>query len=145
MPHRSIPPADRCAVEPTAAQISATAELPSDQPIVMLNLLRFRQDADYSASSDLAPAEPISGADAYAIYGAAAMPHLEAAGASVVVQGGTAATVIGPPGEHWDAVVLVRYPNIGAFLTMVQNPEYIALAGHRTAALLDSRLIPSLT
>lgn len=31
-------------------------------PVVMLNLLRFRAVADYSATPELAPAAPISGA-----------------------------------------------------------------------------------
>jgi hypothetical protein len=34
-------------------------------PVVMLNLLRFREVADYSASPELAPAAPISGAQAF--------------------------------------------------------------------------------
>ena len=33
-------------------------------PVVMLNLLRFRAVADYSADPDLAPAQPVSGAEA---------------------------------------------------------------------------------
>ena len=34
-------------------------------PVTMLNLLRFRQEADYSAFPELAPVEPISGSAAY--------------------------------------------------------------------------------
>jgi hypothetical protein len=33
--------------------------------LVMLNLLRFREVADYSANPELAPAAPISGAEAF--------------------------------------------------------------------------------
>ena len=36
--------------------------------VVMLNLLRFRAMADYSASPELAPDTPISGAEAFQQY-----------------------------------------------------------------------------
>lgn len=107
----------------------------------MLNLLRFREVADYSASPDLAPDAPISGADAYGLYGAAATLHIERTGAEIVYQAPCGPTLIGPPGEEWDAIILVRYPSPEAFITMVSAPEYQALSGHRTAALADSRLV----
>jgi len=44
--------------------------------IVMLNLLRFREVADYSATPDLAPAVSISGAAAYQKYIEHALPYL---------------------------------------------------------------------
>jgi uncharacterized protein (DUF1330 family) len=50
--------------------------------------------------------------------------------------------LIGPADARWDRVLLVRYPDLGAFLAMTQNPDYQAGAGHRTAALADSRLLP---
>ena len=110
----------------------------------MLNLLRFRDVADYAESPDLAPDDPVSGQDAYARYGAAAMPHLSDAGAEIVYHGSASETIIGPTGEHWDQVVLVRYPSPAAFLGMVTTSEYQQLSGHRTAALADSRLVPTL-
>ena len=36
--------------------------------VVMLNLIRFREVADYSANPELNPNEPISGEKAYHIY-----------------------------------------------------------------------------
>src|ERR1700758_1857293 len=48
--------------------------------IVMLNLLRFREVADYVASPELAPEQPISGAEAYDRYIVHAMPYLAASG-----------------------------------------------------------------
>ena len=45
------------------------------------------------------------------------------------------------PGEQWDEVLLVRYPNIAAFFGMVMAPDYQAESIHRTAALRDARLI----
>jgi uncharacterized protein (DUF1330 family) len=49
--------------------------------------------------------------------------------------------VIGEDADRWDSVVLVEYPSRRAFLDMVSSPEYQAIAGRRTDALTDSRLI----
>ncbi|MYR08228.1 DUF1330 domain-containing protein [Gordonia sp. SID5947] len=136
-----LPPADRRAVDPHRGQFGQLSELPADQPITMLNLLRFRDEADYSQAAELAPQQPISGEDAYRIYGRAATPHLEKAGAEVVFHGDCGPTVIGPVDEQWDSILLVRYPNPAAFRQMVTDPEYQSLARHRTAAIADSRRV----
>ena len=51
-------------LDPTQAAGRALFMRGLQGPIVMLNLLRFRDQADYAASPDLAPAQPISGAAA---------------------------------------------------------------------------------
>jgi uncharacterized protein (DUF1330 family) len=138
-----LPPSDRLSVEPTEAQLAVVGGLDADRPVVMLNLLRFRDVADYSEHPDLAPPAPISGAEAYQRYGEGAQVHLGEIGASVEHLASCGPTVIGPEGERWDVMLLVRYPDPAAFLAMVTKPEYQALAGHRAAALADSRLIPT--
>lgn len=138
-----MPPSDRCRVEPTEAQLAEVGALAADRPVVMLNLLRFRDVADYSMHPDLASGDPVSGAEAYQRYGAAAQPHLGEVGASVEYFASCGPTVIGPEGERWDMILLVRYPSPAAFMAMVTKPEYQALAGHRAAALADSRLVPT--
>jgi uncharacterized protein YjbI with pentapeptide repeats len=50
-------------------------------------------------------------------------------------------TAIAPEGEDWDDAILVEYPSVEAFRTMIESPDYLAAAPHRTAALIDSRLI----
>ena len=50
-------------------------------------------------------------------------------------------TVIAPNGEGWDEAFLVAYPSRQAFIKMVSTESYQAIMVHRTAALLDSRLI----
>ncbi|GMQ93945.1 MAG: hypothetical protein BMS9Abin12_1427 [Acidimicrobiia bacterium] len=108
----------------------------------MLNLLRFRDVADYTETPELSPDEPITGERAYEIYSANTLPLLAAVGGEPVLMGTGGEFLIGPTDEIWDRVLLVRYPNMQAFLAMTQNPEYKAGAGHRTAALADSRLLP---
>jgi uncharacterized protein (DUF1330 family) len=110
--------------------------------IVMLNLLRFRETADYSANPELAPETPISGAEAYDRYIAHTLPHLEASGGEVLFLGVGGRFLIGPPGEAWDRVMLVRQKSVAAFMAFAANEPYLAGMGHRTAALADSRLLP---
>lgn len=138
-----LPPSERCSVEPTAAQFAALRELDADRSVVMLNLVRFRDIADYSARPDLAPEAPISGAEAYQRYTKTAHASLEAIGGSVEHFRMCKPTFIGPDGEQWDAMLTVRYPSPAAFRSMIKQPAYVEAAAHRRAALVDSRLIPT--
>jgi hypothetical protein len=61
---------------------AATLADASDQSaIVMINLLRYRDRADYPQGSD---ARPCSGREAYQRYGALVLPMLGEVGASVL-------------------------------------------------------------
>ena len=129
-------------VEPTPDRFRQLSErVPEDTPIVMINLLRYRERAEYPKGSS---AEPCSGREAYQRYGAAVVTHLRAAGAEMIWMGSVQATPIAVDGEEWDDALLVRYPSKQAFLGMVTKPDYQKDAVHRTAALLDSRLIATL-
>lgn len=110
--------------------------------VVMLNMLRFRDIADYSEFPDLAPDSPISGQEAYQRYVAHTLPLLQAAGGSLVYSGSGGAYLIGPSDEQWDLVLLVRHKSLQAFMGFATDKAYLAGAGHRSAALADSRLLP---
>lgn len=128
------------AIDPTRESIKCFAEqFPADQPVVMLNLLRFRDQAAYADAS----IAPCSGRRAYATYSKLIEPILAAAGGEVVWMGNSFSSLIAPPGEQWDEVLLVKYPNKNAFLGMIQSEAYRAIVHHRTAALADSRLVPN--
>ncbi len=113
--------------------------------IVMLNLLRLRDVADYSASPELAPARPISGAEAYERYIAHTMPFLTASGGALMFLGAGGPFLIGPAGERWDRAMLVRQKSAQAFIAFATDRAYLAGLGHRTAAIEDSRLLPLTT
>ncbi|HLO81342.1 MAG TPA: hypothetical protein VK166_10305 [Chitinophagaceae bacterium] len=110
--------------------------------IVMLNLLRFREVADYTASPELAPENPISGEQAYQLYIEHTLPFLKASGGELVFSGKGGKFLIGPGMEKWDKVLLVRQKSVESFIAFEQNAAYMAGIGHRTAALEDSRLLP---
>lgn len=94
-------------------------------PVTMLNLLSFNLEG---------------GRERYAEYGEAVLPLLEKAGGRLVFQGAAAPVVLGE--DSWDLVLLVEYPTRGAFLEMVQSPEYQAIAHLRTEALAKGELHP---
>ena len=114
------------------------AEYPTGEPVVMLNLLRFRERASYPAQH---PADPCTGFEAFMRYSAGVIPLIAAIGGEVVWQGRQAAMLIGPQDKDWHLVVLVRYPGAGAFVDMIDSDDYRTVSVHRTAALEDSRLI----
>ncbi|MBK8196894.1 MAG: DUF1330 domain-containing protein [Acidobacteria bacterium] len=111
-------------------------------PILMLNLIRLRTVADYSADPHLAPPAPISGRQAYDLYVAHTLPFLEASGGGLdlIADGGD--WLVGPVDERWDIAMLVRQKDMETFLAFEQNAAYLAGIGHRTAAAEDTRLLP---
>lgn len=110
--------------------------------VIMLNLLRFREVADYSASPELAPTEPISGKQAYQLYVDHTIPFLRKSGGDILFMGEGGEYLIGPKNEKWDSVMLVKQNSIESFLNFESHEEYLKGIGHRTAALEDSRLLP---
>lgn len=126
-------------VDPTPESFRALSrDVPADVPIAMLNLLRFREQAAYPEGSGHAAC---TGREAYARYSAHALPAVAAAGGQVLFSGSALAHPIAPPEERWDEVLCVAYPSVKAFFAMVMAPDYQAQSVHRSAALLDARLI----
>ncbi|MBA1274973.1 DUF1330 domain-containing protein [Stutzerimonas azotifigens] len=126
-------------LNPSREQLEQFARtMPSAVPILMLNLLRYNEQAAYPPGSSH---RPCSGREAYARYSRVALQHLRAVGAEVEIMAQAHAALIAPPGEDWDELLLVRYPSKDAFLSMIANDDYLAASEHRTAALADSRLI----
>ena len=116
---------------------------PPEGPVVMLNLIRLRETADYSATPGLAPSSSISGREAYARYAAHSEPFLAEAGSEVLFSGNGTDCLIGPFEERWDLVLLVRHASVQAFLAFASNEAYLKGIGHRTAAVEDYVSCPS--
>jgi uncharacterized protein (DUF1330 family) len=127
-------------VDPTREAFDAFKALPRDVPIHMLNLLRFRENAEYPANHPNA-AHGWSGRRAYAEYGKTSGPIFQRVGGSIVWRGMMEAMVIGPDDKHWDTAFIARYPTSAAFMEMVTDPEYRLAVVNRQAAVLTSRLI----
>ncbi len=98
------------------------------QPVVMLNLLRFREDG---------------GRERYAEYLAVATPIVARFGTEIVYVGNGLPALSAEPGQAWDAVALVRYPNRRAFADMAMDADYRDKAAPmREAALAEAVLQP---
>jgi uncharacterized protein (DUF1330 family) len=96
--------------------IEALSALPDDAPVVMLNLMRFR-DRSLDGKG--------SGWDAYRRYSALAIKLIKARGGTIAWTGTAEAVALGvAEGNRWDYVALVRYPSRTAFVDMMTSPEY---------------------
>lgn len=122
-------------IDPERDQFEAFKELPRDQPIMMLNLVRFRDKAAYEDNREA------TGAEAYARYGEESGPVFRRVGGEIIWRGKPELMLIGPDDKRWDVIFIARYPTAGAFLEMVTDPSYRIAVKHRQAAVHDSRLI----
>ena len=113
------------AIDPRGADLKRLMAEDDGGPLVMLNLLRFTEDGR-------------SQYDEYArLFGET---FLERYGAEVLYFGEGSTVLAAEPGQQWDAVVLVRYPNREAFSRMVADPEYHAISHLRGGALVEAVL-----
>jgi len=115
---------------------------PIQGEVIMLNLLRFKEVADYSNLPEIAPREVISGKEAYQIYINQTLPFLEKSGGEIMLLGKSEYFFIGPMEEKWDLVMMIKQKSLESFLAFASDPLYSNVIGHREAALLDSRLLP---
>jgi uncharacterized protein (DUF1330 family) len=107
-------------VDPTPEDIQRLLAEAGDQPIVMLNLLRYAEEG---------------GRETYAEYAAKTQPFLEGIGGELLYAGDCGLALVAPASHEWDTVLLVRYPSPQAFLEMVSNPDYLKVTEIRTRAL----------
>jgi uncharacterized protein (DUF1330 family) len=120
------------AIRPNKQQFAELIASPDEEPVVMLNLLKFKDTADDGASS---------GASEYAKYGDSVVQMVENRGGKVLWMGRADQILIGDPAEGWDSVALVEYPSRKAFIDMVTTPEYEQAHEHRESGLERTVLI----
>ena len=127
-------------IDPSPVNFQAFKDLPRDQPIHMLNLLQFRDLAQYPDGHENAD-KGWSGKRAYQEYGTTSGPIFRRVGGSVVWRGAFETMVTGPDAKQWHEGFVAQYPNAGAFFEMITDPDYKLAVMNRTAALIDSRLM----
>ena len=111
-------------------------------PITMLNLLCFRDVADYSGSPAIRPESDISGREAFQKYIDHTLPFLNETGGDIQFLGEGGKFFVGPQNENWDLVMLIQQNSMADFISFASNEDYLSGIGHRTAAIVDSRLLP---
>lgn len=127
-------------IDPSPETFQAFKDLPRDTPITMLNLLLYREHAEYPEGHEHA-GKGWSGRRAYAEYGRTSGPIFRRLGGQILWRGRFETVVTGPSGESWHDAFVAQYPNAGAFFAMIKDPDYQQAVANRTAALSDSRLI----
>ena len=121
-------------IETNETAVAAMVDGDPDEPVVMLNLLNYRDLAEPGFGVD-----GLSGREAYGVYGRKFAELNPRFGGEPIWMGRAPNTIIGD--EDWDIVILVRYPTRRQFVEMINDPDYRAIAPIRAAALADSRLI----
>jgi uncharacterized protein (DUF1330 family) len=126
-------------IDPDADQVRALRDHGRDGPVVMLNLLKFRENAVYDDG------EVISGAEAYARYQHAFTVSVGAISQAEILFDGPVEQVFiglcGTPETDWDKALIVRYPTRGHFLAMMADAGYKAALRHRYAGLARTILL----
>jgi len=113
--------------------------VPPGTPVLTLNLLRFREHAQYREGSEH---PPCAGRTAYyERYAKITVPIAIAGGGKLILSGSAVGHPVCPPDERWDDILMFEYPDIAGLIALGAAPAYQAAAEHRTAALADSRLL----
>ncbi|WP_454624792.1 DUF1330 domain-containing protein [Bradyrhizobium cenepequi] len=114
--------------------VEGLAKLAPQEPVVMVNLMRFRErslDGDGS------------GWDAYLRYSALTVPMIKARGGTLLWTGNASTVALGrPDGNQWDYLALVYYPTAAAFIDMMTSADYETLCDpHRRNGCADHVII----
>ena len=118
-------------VMPNEKQMEEFLEEGNDEPIFMVNLLKFKEKAEYPDKRET----DLSGREAYAIYGVEVVKHLEKVGGKPIFGSDVTRLMLGEVEELWDQVAIAMYPSRKAMLQMISDPDYIESAQHRVAGL----------
>jgi uncharacterized protein (DUF1330 family) len=127
-------------IDPTRAAFEFFKTLPRDEPIWMLNQVKFRPLAVYPAKHPDAGYSRTS-EQAYGEYGRTSQPIFDKVGGSIVWRGYMQAMLTGPADEAWDTIFIAHYPAASAFFAMITDADYKLAVVHRQAAVETSRLI----
>lgn len=118
-------------VFPNREQIEGFMAPGQDGPIYMLNLLTFKEKAEYPDGRET----DLTGAEAYAVYSAEVAGHLATVGGRPMFAAKVERLMLGEVEELWDTAAIAMYPSRKAMMEMMSSPDYQASAVHRTAGL----------
>ena len=122
-------------------QWAELAQVSHDGPVFMTNLFKFRERAEYADGRET----DLTGIEAYQLYGAETSRHIAAIGGRVLHSSQILGLIVGDVEDLWDAVAIVEYPSIKAFMNMVDSDEWQEHAIHREAGLAGQLNIISRT
>ncbi|MEZ6011584.1 MAG: DUF1330 domain-containing protein [Hyphomonas sp.] len=112
-------------------QLTKLLEKGPDGPIFMVNLLKFKDKAEYDDGRETA----LSGREAYMIYGRAVADILPKFGGRAVFAADVTFLSLGQVEELWDEVAIAMYPARADMVRMSMSDEWREAAVHRSAGL----------
>tara|TARA_B100000941_G_scaffold134401_1_gene95292 strand:- start:242 stop:643 length:402 start_codon:yes stop_codon:yes gene_type:complete len=116
---------------PSKTQIEDFKNFPTDQPIKMVNLLKFKDKAVYEDGRKT----NLSGVEAYSVYATEVVNHLEKVGGKTLFFGEVKGLLIGEVEESWEWVAIAEYPSASAMYKMLTDSDYRESEKHRSAGL----------
>tara|TARA_B100001029_G_C15040965_1_gene443598 strand:- start:319 stop:720 length:402 start_codon:yes stop_codon:yes gene_type:complete len=119
------------AVTPNDNQMKGFLEGDTDSKIYMVNLLKFRDKAEYADGRE----SNLSGAEAYSIYATEVVEHLAKVGGNIIFSGNVERLMLGEVEELWDVLAIAEYPSRKAMLEMIMDADYQKSEEHRSAGL----------
>jgi uncharacterized protein (DUF1330 family) len=113
------------------------SKVPDGQPFAIINLLLYKEWADYPEGTIT---EKLTGQQAYDRYSELSIPFVNKVGGVPMWRGLFGVNLMGPADAEWDEILIMQYPKRSAFEEMFNDPLYQKIVFHRTAAVKDSRL-----
>ena len=125
-------------LQPTGDQVRAFRDRATGEPISMLNMLKFKERAEYADGRD----GDITGRQAYSRYAEGFRGLMEPRGCRVIYAGEARGFLIGEGEGTWDAIFIFEYPSTQVMLDMFRDEQYQGhVQPHRAAALEGQLLI----
>ena len=119
------------ALVPNDEQMKGFMEGDIDTPIYMVNLLKFKDKAEYEDGRET----NLTGEEAYSIYGLEVLEHLKKVDAKLIFSGKVERMMLGEVGELWDVIAIAKYPSRKAMMEMIMDADYQESEKHRAAGL----------
>ena len=118
-------------VLPNQEQMQGFMEPGPDGPIYMVNLLKYKDVAEYEDGRETA----LTGREAYQVYAVEVAELLVEFGGGVVFGGEVSRLMLGEVEDLWDEVAIAMYPSRKAMLEMMMSPTMQEIGQHRAAGL----------
>ncbi len=116
----------------------ATTPPDEDGPVWMVNLMKYRDVAEYADDSAGAGGEAISGREADDLY--TPLESLAGVGAEIVFGGDVDQQLLGDA-PIWDRVGVVKYPTRRSFIEMQSRPDFQRQHVHKEAGMQETIVI----
>lgn len=125
-------------VYPSLQGLFGLLQRPNDVPVVMVNLLRFKEWTEELGQG-------MTGAEAYALYGEPVLQLVEGYGCRLIWSGRVEVSNGHPASGYFHAIGLLEYPSDFVFIQVMTDPGMAEIVGPRAAGLVGQWLVPGRT